>query len=447
MPVELLSRPARRAATSPSTASTTRSRPRRSGSPTTSAASPTCGDRLQPGRVPAHHHHGHVDDRRQADPAGQRSTRSSRRRTEWAEDHGTLGVKVVDRTTTKGVARHQRHAPRRDRLHAAATWSPTPTAARSSSRCRSARYTVTLDQARLPRPQPQPEVDGQPDGRRQEGQLRHDAVRQGDQRPRQRQDAHPRAQVYAAAEAKTSKAVRRASTNGAFVGMKRTSTPATAISTFDVAPLFPFDENSYTLLHRRLRATQRRTRTSRPTPNYFTTTNPAAALLADPTMVAAAGGRRSASRRSHVRADAQRAAAPTPIGDTNVARLRAAAAAVGVDRAPAIQPVYELHDQGLARRSWGTHPPGGAAADHWLSQTGTDFDPGLPFGNYTLCVLDSTTARPTAPCTAARQPDDLQQHRRPTAAQITDLGPTLVVLRPRRTAGSDARSACATRTA
>ena len=54
------------------------------------------------------------------------------------------------------------------------------------------------------------------------------------------------------------------------------------------------------------------------------------------------------------------------------------------------EPVYELTTKGWPGGTWGTNAPSSKPNDHWLSQPGTDFDPGLPFGNYKICVVDST---------------------------------------------------------
>jgi hypothetical protein len=39
--------------------------------------------------------------------------------------------------------------------------------------------------------------------------------------------------------------------------------------------------------------------------------------------------------------------------------------------------------------TWGTPPGTGAPTTNWVSQQGASYDPGMPFGKYTICLVDT----------------------------------------------------------
>ena len=49
-------------------------------------------------------------------------------------------------------------------------------------------------------------------------------------------------------------------------------------------------------------------------------------------------------------------------------------------------PVYRLTTKAWPGGTWGTR----TSTSHWVSQEGTAFDPGMPFGDYQLCVVYGT---------------------------------------------------------
>lgn len=336
--------------------------------------------------------------------------------TEWAEDHGTLGVRVVDRTTTKGVGGISVRATSDD-------YTP-PNVVTTADGCAVFKsvpvgsYTVTLDQAPyLDRSLNQKSVANQTVVAKKVSFL----TMQYDKSTSARVNVttHIPGKVYAAAEAKTSKALSVSLTNGAFVGMKRTTTSATAISTFNVASLYPYYENSYTFFTGECGYAAPDTYKPANT-NYFTTTNPAAALLADPTMVQP---QVVAVRQPPiaVRLTRKRSGTYTD-GDTNV-RVFAQLQQPSASTETCDPPVYELTTKAWPS-SWITNPPGGAAADHWLSQSGTDFDSGLPFGNYRLCALDSTTSTTYGAMYGGTSNPTIYNNTSPDGGAITDFVPS-----------------------
>jgi hypothetical protein len=50
------------------------------------------------------------------------------------------------------------------------------------------------------------------------------------------------------------------------------------------------------------------------------------------------------------------------------------------------EPVYKLTTAAWPASGWDTEPEAGG---HWVTQAGTDFDPGMPFGRYSICLRDN----------------------------------------------------------
>ena len=145
----------------------------------------------------------------------------------WAEGHGTLGVKVVDRSATKGVRN----------LSVAAT-SPAYTPPNESTDANGCAvfkdvpigtYTITPELAQLPRPRRQPAVADDRQRRGQEGRVHHDVLRR-------RRQATVNVFTHAPASrgplprrppppVQTSKARNVTTMNGAKVGFAKTYTP------------------------------------------------------------------------------------------------------------------------------------------------------------------------------------------------------------------------------
>ena len=119
--------------------------------------------------------------------------------TEWAENHGTLAVKVVDRTNTKGVAGIA--------VTATSPGFTPPTQPPPTPRLRRLQVGAGrqlhdhAQQPGLPEPRRRADVAGGPDGRRQDDHYRDDDVRPRDQRARRRQDARARLRTGRPADA------------------------------------------------------------------------------------------------------------------------------------------------------------------------------------------------------------------------------------------------------
>ncbi len=191
--------------------------------------------------------------------------------TKWAEGHGTLGVKVADRTGT-GIA--------------GITVTPTspgfsPTAQTTNSQgcvlwksVNIGSYTITLN------------TPGYIDTKgNQLSRTTQNVVAKKVSFPTIRYDRPARANVsvtthtpgttWSVAGSKTSKAVDVSATNGAEVGFFRTFTPPSPTNAFQVSQLFPFATNSYSFFSGRCGWADPEDYNE----NYFSATNPDAGLL------------------------------------------------------------------------------------------------------------------------------------------------------------------------
>jgi type II secretory pathway pseudopilin PulG len=345
--------------------------------------------------------------------------------TEWAEDHGTLGVRVVDRTTTKGV-------PGISVRVSSADYSPSNVVTDGSG-CAVFKsmpvdsYTITIDQSPyLDRNLVQKSVANQTVVAKKVSfvTLQYDKATSA----RVAVTTHIPGKPYATTEAKTSKAKAVSLTNGAFVGMKRTVTSASPASSFDATSLYPYYENSYTFFTGTCGYASPDTYKPANT-NYFSQTNTAAALLADPAKIQPQG---VTVRQPPIaiRVKTKRGTTSSPNntsgtysdGDTKL-RVFAQLQQPSTSTEDCDEPVYELAPKAWPGGVWGTSAPGSKPNDHWLSQLGTDFDPGLPFGKYKICVLDSTqTTRYGAMYGGTTNPT-LYDNTVPDGGAVTELDP------------------------
>ena len=164
----------------------------------------------------------------------------------WAEGHGTLGVKVVDRSAVKGVPGIA--------VTASSTAYTPPVASTDENGCVVFKdvpigtYTITLNKSGY--------LDRDA---KQLSQMTASVVRKKvvfatmsyDRRRHRSQvdvaDSHSRQDLDdATAQRRPSKARKVSTTNGANVGLFTTVTPPAPASSMDAQGLFPFAENSYT---------------------------------------------------------------------------------------------------------------------------------------------------------------------------------------------------------
>jgi type II secretory pathway pseudopilin PulG len=283
--------------------------------------------------------------------------------TKWAEGHGTLGVKVVDRTGTgiSGIT----VAP------TSAAFSPTAQATNAQGcvlwkSVPIGTYTITLNTSGY--------IDSKGNN---PSQTIQNVVAKKVSFPTIRYDRPASANVsvtthvpgttWSVAGAKSSKATDVSATNGAEVGFFRTFTPPGSVS-----QLFPFATNSYSFFSGRCGWADPEEYNE----NYFSATNPGAGLLADPNVVKNVAVRQPPF---NIRITRRYNGSSFNDGDVTVyARLQKP----DESTEDCAQPVYTLTTTSWPSSGWGTVRSG-----HWVSQERPGFEPGMPFGKYELCLM------------------------------------------------------------
>ncbi len=294
--------------------------------------------------------------------------------TKWAEGHGTLGVKVVDRSASKGVP---------DIVVRAASTAYTPTAETTDANgcvvfdsVPIGTYTITLNTPGY--------IDR--DGN-QLTQTTMVVVRKKVSFATMSYDkstsatvgvtTHIPDKVYDAARVKPSKASTVSAVNGASVGFVKTWTPSDPGDLSHRRRDVPVRRELLLVLHRRvqvrvpghlphrlLQPDQRRghaaVRSREP--------RPVGAVRQPPFNIRILRGRNSTFTDGTI---AVYATLKRPTGST--------------DACP--EPVYKLTTTAWpsSTSGWGAEPEAGG---HWVSQ-GTAFDPGMPFGVYSICLRDN----------------------------------------------------------
>jgi type II secretory pathway pseudopilin PulG len=301
--------------------------------------------------------------------------------TEWAEDHGTLGVRVVDRTSTKGVVNIRVAASSAEYTPAAVLTDSNGCAVFKSMPVGS--YTITLDQG--------PYLDR---NLNQKSTVNQTVVAKKVSFVTMQYDkgtsagvavtTHRPGQPYNAAQAQPSKARAVSLTNGAYVGMMRTVKPSSPATSVDATALYPYFENSYTFFTGECGYAAPDFYKPANT-NYFTGVNPAAALMADPVK---AQPQAVTVRQPplNIRIMRKRTSTTFNDGDVKVFMQLQKPTSSSENCTP---PVYELTTKPYPTSGWGTRR-NSPDNNHWVSQVGSDFDPGLPFGKYKICLKDGT---------------------------------------------------------
>jgi type II secretory pathway pseudopilin PulG len=296
--------------------------------------------------------------------------------TRWAEGHGTLGVKVVDRSATKGV-----------RNIAVSVTSPAytpPTESTDVNGCVVFKsvpigtYTITLNTTGY--------LDRNGD---QVSEISQTVVAKKVSFATMTYDeadsvtvnvkTHRPGTTWSTANSRDSKARSVSATNGANVGLLETFTPSSAASQVTADGLFPFAENSYTFF---TGACKYASPDKVYNTNYFSSTggvNPGAAVLADPAVLS------------------QTAAVRQPPFNIRVLSTRSGAAFSDANMkvfATLVKPsAFSTDSCTEARYELATMTNDWTGTTHWVSQRGSTFDPGMPFGEYTLCLRDTNLVR------------------------------------------------------
>jgi prepilin-type N-terminal cleavage/methylation domain-containing protein len=312
----------------------------------------------------------------------------------WAEGHGTLGVKVVDRSATKGV--------RNISVSATSTAYTPPSASTDENGCAVFKdvpvgtYTVTLNTLNY--------IDRDANQLSQAtanvvakkvvfATMSYDVADTATVRV----VTHAPGRTWAASNSATpsqvqaSKARQVSTMNGAKVGFVKTYTPGSPATTVTADGLFPFAENSYTFFTGSCRyqapdKVTQGTNTSPLYPNYFTTgtggVNSAAAVLLDPAIVTQTADVRQPPL--NLRIASSRNNGSFAEGDMVVVATLVKPSAYSTDTCS--EPKFTLTTKAWDSR-FGTNPASNTT--HWVSQTGSTYDPGLPFGEYTFCLRDT----------------------------------------------------------
>ena len=132
-------------------------------------------------------------------------------------------------------------------------------------------------------------------------------------------------------------------------------------------------------------------------PNYFNTNggvNPAAAVLADPDIA----NQRATVRQPpfNIRVGATRNS--VTFSDANMVVYATLQKPNGTSTDTCADAPY-APPSALVTRNWDTGRFGtrvltnGSGDTHWVSQSGTTFDPGMPFGTYSICLRDTNLNR------------------------------------------------------
>jgi type II secretory pathway pseudopilin PulG len=311
--------------------------------------------------------------------------------TEWAENHGTLAVKVVDRTNAKGVPGIA--------VSAASSSFTAPTTATNADGCAVFKsvpvgnYTLTLNTPGF--------MNRDGEQLSQEDQtvvaktisiatMMYDRATSATAAV----STHWPGSAWSEPTKMPSKARHVSLTNGASVGLHRVFAPATPPSeSVTATALFPFAENAYSVFTGSCKYASPDTYKPANT-NYFSQTNPLAALKADPAQIQP---QQVAVRQPpfNIRIMRRSASSSTAFADGDVvvyAQLQKPAASTDT----CAEPNFTLTTKAWPASGWGAAPRssiGGTNENHFVSQTGSEFDPGMPFGEYEICLRDTVAGR------------------------------------------------------
>ena len=182
-----------------------------------------------------------------------------------------------------------------------------------------------------------------------------------------------------------SKAAKVSLTNAKNTGLLKSYVNPAPPAAFDVSPLFPFKDTAYGFFTGSCRYESPDTYV----PDYFTS-NPGS-LLADPTKPQPQAVT-VLQPPFNIRVGQDYGGDTTP--DASKFLIYATLLKPDGSTDPCTEPVTTLTfmnwAQGYPAGTWGTPPGTGAPPTNWVSQPGTLFDPGMPYGTYRVCVVDKT---------------------------------------------------------
>jgi prepilin-type N-terminal cleavage/methylation domain-containing protein len=314
----------------------------------------------------------------------------------WAEGHGTLGVKVVDRSATKGV--------RNISVSATSTGYTPPNESTDENGCAVFKdvpvgtYTITLNTLNyLDRDANQlSQTTANVVAKKVVFSTMSYDVADG---ARVNVVTHTPGRTWAAAATQVRPSLTRnvSTMNGAKVGFVKTYTPGAPATFVDSTELFPFAENSYTFFTGgcRYQSPDKVTDMSSSTPlypNYFSTTggvNADAAELLDPAVANQDVVVRQPPFNIRI-ASTRNGAAFT---DANMRVYAYLQKPSGFSSDTCSEARYELRTTNWDATKFGARA-GGGGDNHWVTTSTTGaHEPGMPFGTYQLCLRDNNLNR------------------------------------------------------
>jgi prepilin-type N-terminal cleavage/methylation domain-containing protein len=173
------------------------------------------------------------------------------------------------------------------------------------------------------------------------------------------------------------------SDNSAETNTLRTYTPATPSSTIEVPRVFPFVQGYSFFTGKCVIQSPARNGLT----NYFSQTNPAAVVLADPAKSAAERTATVYQPSLNLRINST-----SDLSSNTSYRVYPHLLKLGEDGCDEFQGTPELDIKTWPSSGFGSQPSG-STKYNWIVQAGSGFDPGLPFGKYKICVRNTSTNR------------------------------------------------------
>lgn len=170
------------------------------------------------------------------------------------------------------------------------------------------------------------------------------------------------------------------SDNSAETNTLRNYTPASPSSSIDVPNVFPFT-SGYSFFTGRCGTQSPAKQTGTGMVNYFSTMNPAAVIVADPN--------KTAAQQTAIVYEPSLNLRVNSTSNLSAWKVYAVLQKVGGDTCAETQPTIDLSFKTWPTSGWGS-PPNSKDTRNWIGQAGSDFDPGLPFGSYRICVQNSS---------------------------------------------------------
>jgi hypothetical protein len=182
----------------------------------------------------------------------------------------------------------------------------------------------------------------------------------------------------------TSHATTISATNAMRTGQMRQWTSTTPASSFSASGLYPFNTSPYSFFTGACLYEIPTTYSSTGDAVYYST-YAAALLLADPTVTKPVTVVQPPFNLRIASAAAGSTTVPTNTNETIYATLQKPSSASSDTCA---EPTVQMALMDWPGGTWGNNPGGGTSG--WVSQSTGTFDPGMPFGKYTVCVRDTS---------------------------------------------------------